>query len=756
MSKVQSKAVGLAVALTLTLGSVLSCQTLTRSPVSAPLSQSQQLSLQTAHGTINLQIELPYPKAYDALKRYHFGTKMLEEGRINKMKLSITNVLDTDFKAEKVVSLTQGGLKVKLEVPLGKNYIITVQGMDDLNEVAGAQVKGVFSVASATTNPDVEVNPLSTAVAKVVEEVQATDKEMASKIDTERLKALIVEGKSAASPFLVNTAAFSAAIVAAKGEVPRIVPAKPVLAPGRIKGKLTGLEPGNAAIIFTTDPVSKPFIVVAPPVAAASGTTTTTDTELEFRLDNLPPGDWSVKVVASGYEVKGDEVDSEVFPTKEITITAGAETTTDFEITKLSWGSTPINASGIIGSSDQPDAEVDGSDSIHLVWRQDGVEEDDNSGSIFYSRWNGRTWSTANRFISPAGVENFKGARRPAVTYGVDRSPHIIWSASSDNAQHKGRRILFSRFDGVKWTQPQIISTSTPTQEVKADNPDIAVNLVNGRIFAVWDQLNGSSGEVYFSEYDGKNWNEPLRLSSSSTSAQRPRMAIGTDGRIHVVWQIKDTRTTQYTSWDGRQFSAIESIPFKQLGDADANRSNLDIRTDLLNRAHIIWRNGNELQYILRSGNAWLPAEQVDDIQGVDLPVLSESSLFIDNIGNVNVLWISSYSNGTPIVRYRRRISTGWELPASATSSSPSPSATAFATPTPDPTGTPAPAASASSSASVFPGYDDLPATENKRSKTRPLILVDTRGMLSAIWSNSESDPVNSEIYHSRKLNSSD
>src|SRR5690606_19452253 len=116
--------------------------------------------------------------------------------------------------------------------------------------VPGAVVKSVFSVESAEQVPDVDVTPLTTAVAEVVERVLGRDREAAAKIDTEKLKSLIVEGKSAANPFLVNFNAFADVITNAAGTVPSIVPANPVLKPGNIAGTLKGLQPGDAAVIF--------------------------------------------------------------------------------------------------------------------------------------------------------------------------------------------------------------------------------------------------------------------------------------------------------------------------------------------------------------------------------------------------------------------------------------------------------------------------------------------------------------------------
>ncbi|HEY9843855.1 MAG TPA: sialidase family protein [Candidatus Obscuribacterales bacterium] len=696
-------------------------------------------------------MDLPYPKAYKALRDYQaykgFSTKSIEEGRINKIRVTITGT-STDFLAEKVIPLTQGGMVATIKVPLGKNFLIKVQGMDDLDEVPGAVAKGVFTVESSETTPDIEINPLSTAVAEVIERMVTRDKSLVSKIDTEKLKALIVEGKSAANPYLVNFSTFADVIVTGKGEVPSIVPPNPVLKPGNLAGTVTGLKPGDAAVVFSNDPVSEPFIVVAPPLKAGE---TAAGRSLEFRIDNIPAGNWIVRMVASGYQVQGDTIASinELSATKKANITSNAQSNIAFAVRPVDWDESLTNASGNIGSSDQPDAVVDGSDSIHMAWRQDGFQENEEAGSIFYSHWNGKTWSTDNRFISPPGDKKYRGARNPAVTVGIDRTPHVVWSANSNNTDFRGRRVVYSHFDGVSWSAPLVLSTVSPQDEVTADNADVAINPINGQVYAVWSQIKTGVKTVYISQLQNGEWLEPIQLSESSTQSIRPLVNIGTDGWIRVTWQVEDSSRVQYIEWDGKEFSAIEEVPFNQSASGQRPR-NLVGSLDRLNRLHLMLRVENTIQYLFRSNNSWSKAEFVHEVAGEALAVRSNVAMTVDNIGNVNAAWSSALVDGTPVLRYRRRTPAGWDQPegfAGGATASP----TSFPTPTPLPTATSPPLAVPVPGQSVFPGYDDLPSSENKVPAEEPQVVVDSRGRLSVIWSNSSTDPVNSEIYHSRR-----
>lgn len=737
---------GILMALSLSCASVISCNVSSPSPTaSAP----QVVNLQTENGQIRLNVSLPAPKAYAALQKYHgFRTAAIEESRINRIRVTIEGTT-TEFKAEKVIPISQGGMTATIKVPLGKNFLLTVQGMDDLDDVPGARVKSVFSVESAEETPDVDVTPLTTAMAEVVQRVKERDAEAAANIDSEKLLALIEEGKSAANPFLVNFNAFADALVASNGVVPSIVPSNPVLKPGNIAGVITGLKPGDTALVFSNDPVSEPFLIVAPPL---TGEDTLEDRELEFRIDNVPAGDWVVRVVASGYQVQGDNIESlnELSATKKIVVATNAQTSTTFEVKAVGWGASPINASGNIGSSDQLSAVLDGSDDIHAVWRQDGFQENEEAGSVFYSRWNGKTWSTDNRFISPPGDNKFRGAREPNVAVGTDRTPHVVWSANSNNSDFRGRRIAFSRFDGTNWSKPLVISSTEPQNEVDADHPSVAINPINGQAFAVWDQLTNGVRSVYLSQRQGEEWLSPILLSEANTQSIKPIVTVGTDGWVRVVWEVLDTSRVQYIEWDGQNFSTIEEVPFNQSGDGQRRR-NLAASVDRLNRLHLIRRVDNTIQYLFRSNNSWSKTEFVHEVAGEALPVLSDVTLTLDPVGNVNAAWGSSLVDGTPILRYRRRTNTGWDKPEGAALNNGNTNTGVFPTPTPLPTATSPPATTASPTATPFPGFDNIPASQNKLPVEEPQIVVDSRGRMSVMWSDSSSDPVNSEIYHSMK-----
>ena len=743
---------------TLVLGGMLSCQPIVSHLGSLNSSQQTQnyydgtfnippVKLNTAYGTINLKISLPIMKnALEYLpKKSGLKALNLPFNKINRIKVLVTGT-DNDFTTEKMVYLNITGVDMNLEIPLGKNYVITVKGYDDINEIQGAEVKGYFSITNPNKIETIDVNPKTSPVAKIIEGLKAKDPKIAATLDVTALSKLVEEVRGALHPSLINTTAFVTAINDKKGIVPSTEPSAARVNSGRVLGTITGLKAGDIVIVTCNDPASRPQIVVAPSDVGTSVT---------YLIDNVTPGEWQVGVVAPGYlpgvpdstttDESNEYVKVTVEPYNPTSTASGTSTTdatnqADFNLLPVSWSTTPANVSGNLGSSDQPDAAIDAADKLHMVWRQDGFP-DTNSGWIYYTVWNGKVWSRENKKISPPGLENFRGALRPSIAVGNDRLPHVVWSSS--NADGK-RKILYTHFDGVKWLTPVSISEDSlnPDNSWAADYPEITINKINGHIYVVWQKFDSSTANnyIYFTEYNGSQWVAPIRIATSAgVNPSMPRVASGTDGVIHIIWKNAGAQELRYSNFDGDKWLAEESVPMGTFGND--NNNNIDIKVDDLNRAHIVWKNDTHIQYIMRSGNTWSVSELANQMLGTDMPAKTASSLYIDSVGNVNLIWGTVNTASQDVIRIRKRLNSGWETPM------PSPTATLA------PFGGSAPTATPTPTNSGKMGYDELPYVANAITADRPIVLFDGKGRFHAIWSNSSSDPNNSDIFHYVKTN---
>jgi hypothetical protein len=591
--------------------------------------------------------------------------------RVNRVKLTVLSA-DKSFRTEEIVSLNLSSSEAQIAVPFGRNFIVFAQGMNDDIDVVGARVGGYFDITDG--NPvNIAVTQKTTPVADIVRYLMVKDPQLAQVIDLPSLQLLVDQAAVSTSPAMINPQAFGDAIVASKG-LPVKEPGTARFQPGRISGTVTGLDPDEVAIITCNDPASRPYILVGGTSSATGGTSSSSssgDGESDnFRIDNVQPGTWTVRIVASN--AGADPVDlvrtvtvgtpyvappldpkASASATAAPTIAPSASPSGDgftgptaeveFELRASAWATAAINATSNVGISDQPDAAIDGADNIHLVWRQDynpalqDSDYDDTygfdkniSGAIYYSRWNGQSWSRDNQNIS---VIEKQGAREPAIAVGIDRLPAVVWSGLNGSL----REIRFSRFDGQSWSAPVSISSGIDST-YSAVSPDIAVDKINGHIYVVWQ--GGDGPYTYFREWYGTGWTPAKRVSSQG--GFRPKITTAYDGSVHIAW-ISPTidkngqhgETVRYARYFQNSWEAGIDLPIMMTEVVDHPwRKRLDIAADRQNRIHLIAHTDTALRYFFGSAGVWTDVERVDD-DVATTDVGAAACLHVDPVGNI-------------------------------------------------------------------------------------------------------------------------
>lgn len=620
--------------------------------------------------------------------------------RVNRVRVQVLSS-DATFQSDETVSLDLSANEAQIAVPFGRNFIVFAQGMNDDVDVPGARVGGFFDIADG--NPvNVTLSPKTTPVADIVRYLIVKNPGLAQTIDLPTLQTLCNDATASTAPSLINPQAFGDAIIASKG-LPVKAPSNARFASGRITGTVKGLGKNEVAIITCNDPASRPYVLIGQTAAATDGsattttTTTTTDATDNFRIDNVMPGTWTVRIVASN--AGADPVDlvktvtvgtpyeapplPNATPTPSVSASASATpapsasasggdgftgpvATADFELGVSKWATAVINASSNVGISDQPDAAIDGNDNIHLVWRQDfnpGLADsnadtrlDKNpSGAIFYSRWNGQNWSRENRNIS---VIDKQGARQPAVAVGVDRLPAVVWSGLNGST----REIRFTRFTGQSWTTPVSISAGVD-DTYSAVAPDIAVDKINGHLYVVWQ--GGDGPYTYFREWYGTDWTPPKRVSSEA--GFQPKIVTGYDGSLYITWVGKAGDSIRYARYASNSWEAGDKLPITVPNPAGPNQQDLAI--DRQNRVHLMLRSGTTLRYFFGSAGIWTPVEQVENTPPA--PNVSDigaaACVHVDPVGNVHTLYRTLDSTAAAAATeakqgmfYRRRTNQGW------------------------------------------------------------------------------------------------
>jgi hypothetical protein len=153
------------------------------------------------------------------------------------------------------------------------------------------------------------------------------------------------------------------------------------------------------------------------------------------------------------------------------------------------------------------------------------------AGSIYYlsSSDTGATWSV------PAKVSgNGSACSYASVASGNDGSVNIVWQDKSGQAEEE---IFYTRSaDGGKsWSNPINIS-NTPTQ---SSEPKLAIGNDNA-LHIVWiDALSGAkSPDLYYvvSKDGGKTWTERGDLSNTPGKCANPAIAVSANGTVHIAW----------------------------------------------------------------------------------------------------------------------------------------------------------------------------------------------------------------------------
>ncbi|MBC7543585.1 MAG: exo-alpha-sialidase [Candidatus Sericytochromatia bacterium] len=623
--------------------------------------------------------------------------------RVNRVLLTVFSS-DNTFRTEQSVALNLSANEATVPVPFGRNFVVVAQGYNDETLVTGVRGAGYFDVKDATP-VDTQLSLRTTPVADVVRYLMAKNGQLAQTIDLPTLQGMIDTAAGATVSAMISPAVFGDAIILNKG-----LPTKPLsgsrFVAGQITGTVTGLGSDEVAIITCNDPASRPFVLTGGTASSGatvgSGTTSTSTSSTDsYIIDNVMPGTWTVRIVASNAGAVAADLEKTVTvgtpyvapdlplpnasgttasPTPTPTpsavasvvpgVFAGPKATANFTLGPTLWATNTINVSSNLGISDQPDVAIDGVDRMHAVWRQDfnpaladtsaDYRNDKNlSGAIYYSRWNGQNWS---REIANISVFDRQGANEPAIAVGADRLPAVVWSGLNGST----REIRFTRFDGATWSRPLSISSGADST-YSAVSPDIAVDKVNGHIYVVWQ--GGDGPYPYFTEWYGTGWTPPKRVSSQT--GFRPRVATGYDGSIHISWLNVAGDKVRYVRYAANSWETPVELPIAVnfAPAAPPINTQLDMSVDKGNRVHLIWRSGNAIRYLFGSAGIWTKTETVNDTAGAS-DVSSAACLHVDPIGHVHTLWREAL---TPVaigasnqkVFYRRRTNKGWEAIAS-------------------------------------------------------------------------------------------
>lgn len=357
--------------------------------------------------------------------------------------------------------------------------------------------------------------------------------------------------------------------------------------------------------------------------------------------------------------------------------------------------SKPVVISGNVGGS-FPDIAVDGAGNVHVVWN--GTlpgQSGDDLGALFYTRWNGSSWSEPNdvALISPSSQAIFSsivagpGGQLGLVYKGMGRltpdslTQDDLWFTTS------GARQTASV---ASWTTPARI-----TRDEEGDYADLAVDS-HGVIHLIWMERSADAWTLEYahSTDGGATWSKPVALDETGDVwPYRAHLQVDRSDRLHVVWELAypsdadvppgTTRAAVYAvstdsgrSWTTTMFpSAIPPDPpvFAGIPGPQQPAIGVDGNGNVL----LVYREYGSDRILYRrssDGVAWTaPAPLPGVAKGIDRPY-DVYDLATDSAGHVHLVMVAepTHSN-VPSLLHSEWNGHGWGLPTAIATSPPYP-----------------------------------------------------------------------------------
>jgi hypothetical protein len=202
---------------------------------------------------------------------------------------------------------------------------------------------------------------------------------------------------------------------------------------------------------------------------------------------------------------------------------------------------------GIFGDR-RLDIAVDGEGRIFVVWPEKYSPSDSTEIIMVYSTDGGNTWVHSDLNFPISDTLHEGNANRPAMAIDHNDNIHVVWSQTDTVLVGAKADVYYSRSTdhGVTWSgrnAEKLISY----KDSSAFQPHIAVGPDN-KIHVVWKEKNDATYNInYGVSTDGGNTfssetaDRPICPSFGVTSYGNPRIAVGTTGIIHGVYNVADS-----------------------------------------------------------------------------------------------------------------------------------------------------------------------------------------------------------------------
>jgi uncharacterized repeat protein (TIGR01451 family) len=324
--------------------------------------------------------------------------------------------------------------------------------------------------------------------------------------------------------------------------------------------------------------------------------------------------------------------------------------------------SVPQNISNQSALASNPQLAVDGSGTVHVVWRYDpgwwlGCPD------IYYARrTNNGAWS-APQNISNSAVESWN----PALAVDGNELVHVIWQ---ENPSEHYEIYYAQRTGDGSWTAPRNLSSST----LGWSDSHVMIIDKNSAVHIAWQEsLPDSSDDIYYIRRDSNGiWSTPLNITNDELASHYPQLAIDGNGIVHLIWR-DDWFDIRYAR---RESDGTWSTPWTIIAPPySVSEPRLAVGNDGV--VHTTWvaytpdEGGIEVHYAWRAADGtWSEPQSISHNPDEFEEAVHLSHLAVDGTGTVHAIWTTRLHIATEaFVYYARRPSgSDWSAPRNISS----------------------------------------------------------------------------------------
>lgn len=269
--------------------------------------------------------------------------------------------------------------------------------------------------------------------------------------------------------------------------------------------------------------------------------------------------------------------------------------------------STPLKISENTGFASSPSIAVDSTDTVHVVWDDESYAGDSLPVVVYKTRSASGIWSAIETLTRPTGTI---AARFSKIAVNSSGEPNVFYTANTDGFKDS---IYWTKKVSGFWSTPELVSKNASDQNI-IDSQWVDVRQdTAGNIHLIYWSFGQS---VFYRKYASGVWSTPFQVNTSG-NMESIRLGVTPGGEVFVTWyQIFDT--TINVRWTQ---SGVWQVPLVLTSLGQRSHWGLPIMgvtTDSKERAHVGWGEKDEgdglidLKYRSFASGVWGPVNDVD------------------------------------------------------------------------------------------------------------------------------------------------